>query len=457
MYDSFDVCPRAEILCIQPSIAVLKLKYLGVVDDIEKFEWLEAPSPESIRGAIQSLKWLNALDLKTNELTETGRFMAKLGLSPMLSAMILKGIEMSCEDHIIVIAGMLSVAQNIWWRSKDLELRQLADEKRAYFAHDNDRGGDHIQLLKIFLEWESLEKEKRSKWCRDNMINGKAMNIALEFVHETNRQLKKKLTDLKSLTFDQNLVDKLLLCVAAGYFQNLALSNGSLKAGYQLVVTENTNAQVHRSSTIAFGKQPAKYVVYHEILNLNGTNCMTIVCPIQYEWLPKTWLNSLPRQPTDLIFVNHVFENLGPTLMSACLGKRCAKKQQLEDSLGVVLDVNYEQATLTIWCKSDKLNKAKSHLEQLMKIEREKLVKEVEEYDIVGSTRVLLGAGGEPISMLTADEYVKVIVTGLPTNVTEQDIEKKFQTCGAGKDSYLVNFSFRSTNSKYKKNTKTLR
>jgi HrpA-like RNA helicase len=439
MYDSFDVCPRAEILCIQPSIAVLKLKHLGVVDDIEKFDWLEAPSLESIRDAIQSLKWLNALDHKTNKITDIGRKMAQFGLSPMLSAMILKGVEMSCEGHVIALGGMLSVAQNIWWRSKDSELRQLADEKRAYFAHDNDQGGDHIQLLKIFLEWESIERgEKRSKWCRDNMINGKAMNIALEFVHEIYRQLKKKEIDFKSIIFDQNLVNKILYCVTAGYFQNLALSNGSLKAGYQLISSENTNAQVYRSSTIAYGKQPAKYVVYHEILNLNGTNCMTVICPIQYEWLPKPWLNSLPRQPTDLIFVNYVFNNLGPALMSACLGKRCAKKQQLEDLLGVVLDVNYEESTLTIWCQNNKLNRAKLHLEQLMNFERNKLIKEIEEYEIVGTTRVLLGEGGEPISVLINDEYIKVIATGLPTNITEEDIEKKFQSCGKSKSQFYI-------------------
>jgi HrpA-like RNA helicase len=434
MYDSFDVCPRAEILCIQPSIAVLKLKHLGVVDNVEKFDWLEAPSLESIRSAIESLKWLGALDHRTNKLTETGRQMAKLGLSPMLSAMILKGAEMSCEGHVIALAGMLSVAQNVWWRSKDPELRQLADQKRAYFSHDNGQGGDHIQLLKIFLEWESTERGvERSKWCRDNMINGKSLNIALEFVHEVHRQLGKKETDLKSIKFDQDLVDRILRCITAGYFQNLAVSNGSLKAGYRLISNENTNAQIYRSSTITFEKQPPKFAVYHDILNLNGTNCMTVICPIQYEWLPDVWLRSLPRQPADLVFVDYIFQNLGPTLMKACLGKRCAKKQQLEDLLGVVLDVNYEEATLTICCKNDQLNKAKLHLEQLIKIEQEKLLKEVEEYEIVGATRILIGAGGEPLLALTADEYLKVIVKGLPNNVTEQEIEKKFQTCGKGK------------------------
>lgn len=428
MYNSFEVCPRAEIRCIQPSLAVLKLKYLGVVDDIEKFDWLEAPSLESIRDAIQSLKWLNAIDHQTNKITDTGRSMAQLGLSPMLSATILKGIELSCEGPVIALAGMLSVSQIIWWRSKDADLRQLADEKRAYFAHDNDQGGDHIQLLKIFLEWEPIEREKRSKWCRDNMINGKAMNIASEFVNEVYRQLKKPVFDFKNLIFDQNLIDKVLLCITAGYFQNLALSNGSLKAGYQLITAENMNAQVYRTSTIAYGKQTPKYVVYHEILNLNGTNCMTIISPIQYKWLPELWLKSLNQQPTDLIFVDYVFQNIGPTLISACLGKRFAKKQQLEDLLGVVFDVNFEESTITIWCQKTKLNHAKIYLEKLLEFEKNKLIKDVEEYEIVGSTRVLLGEGGEPLLVLTNDEYIKVIAKSLPPNVTEEDIEKKFNS-----------------------------
>jgi HrpA-like RNA helicase len=409
----------------------LKLKYLGVVDNIEQFDWLESPSLESIRDAIKSLEWLNALDRSTGKITDIGRLMAKLGLSPMLSAMILKGKDMPCTSHIIALAGMLSVAQNVWWRSKDPALRKLADEKRAYFAHDNDQGGDHIQLLKIFLEWEKIERgEKRSLWCRDNMINGKAMNMALEFCNETQRQLGDIKIDFKSITLDQNLVDQILLCITAGYFQNLAVSNGSLKAGYQLVSAEKISAQVHRSSVLTLGQKPAGYVLYHEILNLNGTNCMTVVCPVQLDWLPKLWHDSVSRRLTELVFVNHVFSNIGPALMCACLGKCCAKKLQLEDFLSVVLDVNYDEKTLTIWCQADKLNKARLHLEQLMKIEREKLIKEVEEYEIVGTTRILLGEGGEPISILIKDEYVKVIVKGLPANTTEQEIEKKFQMCG---------------------------
>ncbi|CAF1169317.1 unnamed protein product [Adineta steineri] len=97
------MCPRSEILSTEPSIAVLKLKHLGVVDNAENFDWVEAPSKESIRHAVHRLRWLNAIDLKSNQLTETGDRMAQLGFSPMLSAMILDSLDMNCMMTLCVI------------------------------------------------------------------------------------------------------------------------------------------------------------------------------------------------------------------------------------------------------------------------------------------------------------------------------------------------------------------
>jgi hypothetical protein len=414
-------------------MAVLKLKYLGVVDDVEKFEWLEAPSSDSIRDAVKSLTWLNALDSSTGRLTETGRTMAKLGILPMLSVMILHGIEKSCASHVLALAGLLTVAQTIWWRGKDADAKQLADERRAHFAHDNDQGGDHIQLLKAFLEWNALETKSRSTWCRENMINGKALNMALEFARETARQLGDIKLDFTEPVFDQALVDKVLSCVSAGFFQNLVISNGSLKAGYQLAAAEKMNAQVYRSSTLTFSRKPPTYAIYHEILNLNGTNCLTTMCPVELQTIPKRWLASLPRQPADRVFVSHTIASMGPTLMVACLGKRCAKKQQIEDELQVVLDVDYAKGTLTIWGQTEKMANARRVLEEMRQIAQASLVTEVEECEIVGSTRIVLGEGGHPLLVLVSDEYNKVIVRGFPNNVTEQQIESKFRTVGKGK------------------------
>ncbi|CAF5213948.1 unnamed protein product, partial [Rotaria magnacalcarata] len=185
-YESLEVCPRAEILCIRPSIAILKLKYLGIGDDVSKFDWLEPPTRESIQDAVDNLMALGALDPKTKNLTEIGRTMAKLGLEPMLSTMILTGEKYNCLSYVLALAGMLQISQNVWWRGKDDESKQLGDEIRARFAQDLNIGGDHITLLRLYLEWNALGDDRinNEKWCREHMINGKAMRMADNFIRE---------------------------------------------------------------------------------------------------------------------------------------------------------------------------------------------------------------------------------------------------------------------------------
>jgi len=95
------VCPRAEILQMEPSIAVLKLMHLDVIDNVENFHWLEAPSKESIRVAIRRLQWLKAIDPTSNRLTKIGQQMAQLGLSPMLSAMLLSAVGKTCINYVL--------------------------------------------------------------------------------------------------------------------------------------------------------------------------------------------------------------------------------------------------------------------------------------------------------------------------------------------------------------------
>ncbi|CAF1248124.1 unnamed protein product [Rotaria sordida] len=430
-YESLDICPRAEILCIQPSLAVLKLKHLGI-HDVSKFAWLQSPSSQSLQDAVDNLTWLGALNSKTGKLTDVGQIMAKLGLEPMLSAMILAGKRQNCLSYVLALAGMLSVVQNMWWRAKDEVGKQLSHEKRALFAHDSGIGGDHIALLRIFLEWKALGDFKRtnSTWCRENMINGKAMKMADNFIREVACQIDPNFKfDLVQL--NDNLIEKIVRCVCAGYFQHLAISNGYLRAGYQLVSSSTgVCARIHRSSTLTLAEEAPKFILYHDILIINETNFLTAACPIDLEWLEKSWLASLPRSPAQCVLNCFVINNLGPALLLSVAGKKCRNIPSLEESLGVFVDIDYEQSQLTIWGQEDKLQRAKFHLERVLDREREKLRTEVEEFEIIGTTRILLGAGARIHLALVEDEYVKVLLTHLSTNVTEEQIRERCQVYG---------------------------
>ncbi|CAF0892008.1 unnamed protein product [Rotaria sp. Silwood1] len=445
-YQSLEVCSRAEILCIQPSIAVLKLKHLDIVDDITKFDWLESPSNNSLQETVKSLTWLGAIDSNTGKLTDLGRSMAKFGLEPMLSVMILMGQKLNCLSHILALVGMLSVVQNIWWRGENDESKHMSNEIRASFTRDTDMGGDFIALLRIFLEWHAIgeRKERRKAWCLKHMIRWKSMTMANSLIRELVYQIDPKfqvhLTEL-----NDELIERIVRCVCAGFFQNLAISNGPIRAGYQLATgTTDTVAHIHRSSVITFAQQPPKFILYHEIININETNYLTVICPVELDWLNKSWLDSLPRSPSQCVFDSYTFINLGPALLLALVGKKCKKVPQLEEQLHVLFEVDRAQSKLIVWGHPEKLSNAQQCLQQILNKERDKLRNELQEFQIVGSTRILLGAGAEPRLVLVEDEYIKIFLKNLPKNITEKQIQEKCELYGQVRNVTMIRTNYNS-------------
>ncbi|CAF4504213.1 unnamed protein product [Rotaria socialis] len=431
-YESLDLYARAEILCIQPTVAVLKLKYLQVVDDFLKFDWLEAPSAKSLQDAVSTLTWIGALDSQTGKLTNLGQGMAILGLDSMLSAMILSGKDYNCLSYTIALAAMLTVAQNIWWRGKDERLKQLSNEKRALFVSTSGVGGDYLLLLRIFLEWNALgnNADLKRNWCHQYMINGKSLKIASDFIRETSSQLHHQF-QINSKELNDDLTDRIIRCICAGFFQHLAIAKGADRGTYQLInnITPMT-AQLQPWSTLTYTQQSTKFVLYFEILNLSNTTLLCVACPVDAKWLNQQWLKSIPQIALLCTLQSYDFKNLGLSLLLSIVGKGRWKLPALEKSMGITFEVNYKQAVLTIWGEPDKLIDAKRQLQLIIDRESEKLHTEVQEYEIVGSTRILLGAGAEPQLVLIRDEFTKVLLTNLPTSFTEEQIERKCQLHG---------------------------
>ena len=295
------VCPRAEILQMEPSIAVLKLMHLDVIDNVENFHWLEAPSKESIRVAIRRLQWLKAIDPTSNRLTKIGQQMAQLGLSPMLSAMLLSAVGKTCINYVLVLAGMLNVSDSVWWRSKDPDARERGRKTRMYFSQDNQQGGDFIMLLKIFLHWQAIEPKNRMGWCLKSTISAKALKIGSEFANDIARQLRVDLPKFDKTTLDGNLIKEIMNCVKVGFFQNMGVLFGSVRDGYRLSSNvqgqSGINAKIYNLSSLFSNKPPPTFVLYHTILNLQHISCMVTLCPIQRNEIPNEWLDYYLGKP----------------------------------------------------------------------------------------------------------------------------------------------------------------
>ncbi|CAF3768452.1 unnamed protein product [Rotaria sp. Silwood1] len=431
-YEAMDACSRAEILCTQPTIAILKLKHLNI-DNIESFEWLQSPPASSLHEAYQILHWLNALDSQ-GRLTQLGRNMARLDIDPKLTAILYKGQELNCLSYALILAGMLTVSQNVWWSSKDQESKGMATRARAEFSHES---GDHITLINVYLKWSTFcannkNKKQQNTWCKNNSLNGKSLQLAQNFIREKAKQMDHEIELCDSEELNEDIIGRILQCITAGHFMNLAISNGPFRAGYQIIsaFSQMSNdpvvARVFRTSSLCLNDQMPKYVFFNELLNLNGTNYITILSSTNIYWLKsvsRPWFTAVNGDNLHAIsYESCVFENIGATLLRAIVGKRNCNLNKLEETTQAVIDVDYKQSRLTIWSRKVNLEKAKKIVEEIIQKEKQQLLVEAEEIHIIGRTRILMGAGGITQMVLLGSDYIRIIMTKLPTTITEERI-----------------------------------
>ncbi|MBL8325773.1 MAG: ATP-dependent RNA helicase HrpA [Rubrivivax sp.] len=133
LYDERDFAARPrftdpEILRSSLAGVILRMKalHLGRVED---FPFLEAPPRKAIADGYALLAELGAVD-EDNELTDTGRELARLPLDPRVGRMILAARERDALTEVLVIAAALSV-QDV--RDRPLEQQQAADQRHKPF------------------------------------------------------------------------------------------------------------------------------------------------------------------------------------------------------------------------------------------------------------------------------------------------------------------------------------
>jgi HrpA-like RNA helicase len=436
-----DSCSPAEILCTQPLLAILKLKSLGI-KNISSFKWIEPPYLRDLQEAHETLIWLNALN-DQGELTDLGKEMVHLGIDPRLTAMLYKAKELKCLSEVLIIAGMLTVSQNIWWRGKGEDGKRAETEAREKFS---DKHGDHITFLIIYQKWNNFSESQRKAqydWCSKNYVNAKSLQIANNFIQEISKQVNHTMTIVKDL--NQDLIDRILQCITAGYFQNLAVSNGPLQAGYQVIPAFQSaskkllTARVLLVSALALAlkNQMPQYILYNELVNLNGINYITTLSTVDPDWLrsvSKQWCESADINKIHLItYESFTFTDVTPALMRAVVGKRNCKLNMINETIQGVVEVDYTNVKLIIWCQKSNLDNAKEIMKKMLEKEKQKLSDEQEEIQIIGRTRIVMGNGGETKMVLVENEFIRIILTMLPATITEERINELCEPYGRSK------------------------
>ena len=157
-----------ELLRSSLAGVILRMKSLHL-GEVEDFPFLDPPLPKAVSDGYGLLTELGAVD-EANDLTETGRQLARLPLDPCIARMILAAKQEGCLSEVLIIASVLSLQDP---RERPLERAGAADAAQLKF---DDEKSDFLSWLKLWKFYEEALEHKKSNrklmdLCRDNFLS----------------------------------------------------------------------------------------------------------------------------------------------------------------------------------------------------------------------------------------------------------------------------------------------
>uniref|UniRef100_A0A7N0TIA9 RNA helicase n=1 Tax=Kalanchoe fedtschenkoi TaxID=63787 RepID=A0A7N0TIA9_KALFE len=401
-----------EICRVHLGIAVLRIIALGV-KDIKSFDFVDAPSSESIEMAIRNLIHLGAVVEKNGilELTDDGRCFVKLGIEPRLGKLLMGCFHYDLRREGVVLAAVMANANSIFCRVGNAENKLKADSIKVQFCHQN---GDLFTLLSVYKEWESVPRESRKKWCWDNSINGKSMRRCEDTVLELENCVRHELSIVVPTRWDWNPYaptqhDKHLKNVLLhSLSENVAVYSGCNLLGYEVALT-GQYVQLHPScSLLVFGHNP-NWVVFGDLVS-TSSQYLTCVSAINFDDLstlyppPLFSVSKLLSRKLEM----HVFDGFGTTVLKKFCGKFNSNMRRLLSSLRadfnddrIRIQVNVDENQILVFASSKDLPRVSDSVKDAVEHERKILVNECMEKRLYDDGHgsfpsvALFGAGAE--------------------------------------------------------------
>ncbi|KIY68261.1 P-loop containing nucleoside triphosphate hydrolase protein [Cylindrobasidium torrendii FP15055 ss-10] len=258
-----------EILRCNLSNTVLQLVKMGITDLI-RFDYVDAPAPETLMRALELLSYLSALDDDGN-ITALGTMMADFPLDPPLSKALIISPKFNCSSEILAIASMLS-APSVWVRPPNTKAK--ADAAKALFTFPE---GDHLTRLNVFNHY--LINKGNKPWADDNSLDMHALTQA-ENAHTQLKQIMQRWNvPLLSFTDKGKLFQNIRKVLVCGFFTQIAYKAEGY--GKYVTVKDNQIVQLHPSSGLS---SEAEWVLYDECI-LTDRAYIKGVTQIMPEWL----------------------------------------------------------------------------------------------------------------------------------------------------------------------------
>ncbi|KAJ6131067.1 hypothetical protein N7523_001527 [Penicillium sp. IBT 18751x] len=268
---TYDQLPEATIPEIQRSNLapiIMQLKALGI-DNI------------LVIRAFELLYSLGAVDDYAKLTKPLGTRMAELAVDPMMAKVLLAAPAFGCLSEILSIAAMVSLQGTVWVQHDGN--KKDAESHRRKFAVEE---GDHLTYLNVYQAFVTKGK-KDSKWCRDNLLNYRALLRAVSIRGQLKRYLERfGIQTDETLSSRHGAVDlsrrpeQIQRCLTTGYFAHAAKMqpDGTFKT-----VSGGLTLHAHPSS-LMFNRK-ADWVIFHEIMQTGTKTYIRDVTKIEKSYL----------------------------------------------------------------------------------------------------------------------------------------------------------------------------
>jgi len=160
---------KEEIYRTDLAEVVLRMAEIGI-KDFETFPFISLPESGGIRGAVEALRLLDALNFD-NELTDIGRWMTPYPLMPRHSRMIVEAILRypNVIREVIILAAFLSTnSPYLLPQGEEMEAR------KAHHKFRSERHGDFASYLNLF--WDYTDARDKQNFAETHYLDKKILD-----------------------------------------------------------------------------------------------------------------------------------------------------------------------------------------------------------------------------------------------------------------------------------------
>ncbi len=328
-----------EIYRTDLSEVVLRMSELGITE-FDKFDFISPPGEAGIRGAVETLNLLGALE-SDNTLSSVGKMMTEFPLEPRVSRMLVESILHYPDvlEEVLIAAGFMSTHSPFV-----LPPGEEIDARRAHHSFQ-DLQGDFVSYVKLFRTYSSQKNPVR--FCEKHYLDEKVMSE----IASIKKQLEEEVSRLGIPVISGGSMEDYLCCVASGMIQFVCIRE---KKDRYKSLTEG-NISIHPGSSM-FKADPL-YIVAGEIVKTSRTFASS-VSPLTKSILEK------------------ISPDLEAKLQSIRASEKKEKSAQTEKTEGSRKSEKLSGKSVTLGGETFKIEKRKKH--KVLVLEASKLSRALE-------------------------------------------------------------------------------